>query len=30
MCYFKTRLKARGYTKSLTERTVSEVVFAER
>ena len=30
MCNFKTRLEARGYPKSLIEKTVSEVSFAER
>ena len=30
MCNFKTRLEARGYPKSLIERTLSEVSFAGR
>jgi len=30
MCNFKTRLEARGYPKSLIEKTLSEVIFAER
>ena len=30
MCNFKTRLEARGYPKSLIEKTLSEVSFAER
>ena len=30
MCNFKTRLEARGYPKSLIEKTVPEVSFAER
>ena len=30
MCNFKTRLEARGYTKSLIERALSEVSFAGR
>ena len=30
MCNFKTQLEARGYPKSLIEKTLSEVSFAER
>ena len=30
MCIFKTRLEARGYPKSLIEKTLSEVSFAAR
>ena len=30
MCNFKTRLEARGYPKSLIEKTLSEVSFAAR
>jgi len=30
MCNFKTRLEARSYPKSLIEKTLSEVSFAER
>ena len=30
MCTFKTRLEARGYPKSLIEKTLSEVSFAAR